>query len=508
MFADQPYKLEIIERVEGRRRRTPTTLDAGEVGAGETISVYRNTPSSSTCAGARTSRRPGASATSSCRRSPAPTGGATRRARCCSASTARRGSPRPRSRRTSSMLDEAEKRDHRRLATELDLLSFPSELGGGLAVWHPKGAIVRKLMEDYSRERHQHGGYEFVFTPHLTKARLFETSGHLAWYADGMYPPMEMDNGTYYMKPMNCPMHCLIFRSRQRSYRELPLRLFELGTVYRYERAGTLHGLMRIRGFTQDDSHIYCTEEQASDEIASLLDFVLSVLRAFGFDDFTFNLSTKDPDKYVGSDETGTRRPRRCARRSTTTAWSTRSRRATPRSTGRRSTSTSATPSAARGSCRRSSTTSTIPSASSSSTSAPTTPATGRSCCTVRCSARSSGSSACSSSTTPARSRRGWRRCRCACCRSPRPTRSTPRRSPTVCAPPAAASTSSTPTSSSASGSAPPSWRSCRTCSSSATTTSPTAPSASTRGGAASPSGASTWPCSSSASPTRCKRRS
>ncbi len=200
-------------------------------------------------------------------------------------------------------LEEAAKRDHRKLATELDLLSFPSELGGGLAVWHPKGAIVRKLMEDYSRLRHEHGGYEFVFTPHLANGKLFETSGHLQWYADGMYPPMEMDNGTYYMKPMNCPMHCLIFKSRQRSYRELPLRLFELGNVYRYERAGTLHGLLRIRGFTQDDSHIYCTKEQLADEIASLLDFVLSVLRAFGFEDFTFNLSTKDPDKYVGSDE-------------------------------------------------------------------------------------------------------------------------------------------------------------------------------------------------------------
>ena len=200
-------------------------------------------------------------------------------------------------------MEEAAKRDHRKLATELDLLSFPSELGGGLAVWHPKGAIVRKLMEDYSRARHVAGGYEFVYTPHLTKATLFETSGHLDYYADGMYPPMEMDNGTYYMKPMNCPMHCLIFGARQRSYRELPLRLFELGTVYRYERAGTLHGLMRIRGFTQDDSHIFCTEEQLPDEVGSLLDFVLSVLRAFGFDDFTFNLSTKDPEKYVGSDE-------------------------------------------------------------------------------------------------------------------------------------------------------------------------------------------------------------
>jgi threonyl-tRNA synthetase len=199
-------------------------------------------------------------------------------------------------------LAEAEKRDHRRLAVEQDLLSFPSELGGGLAVWHPKGAIVRKLMEDYSRERHQNGGYQFVFTPHLANANLFQTSGHLDFYRDGMYPPMEMDNGVYYPKPMNCPMHCLIFAGRGRSYRELPMRLFELGTVYRYERAGTLHGLMRIRGFTQDDSHIYCTEDQLQDEIASLLDFVMSVLRRFGFKDFTANLSTKDPAKYVGDD--------------------------------------------------------------------------------------------------------------------------------------------------------------------------------------------------------------
>ena len=200
-------------------------------------------------------------------------------------------------------LEEAAKRDHRKLATELDLLSFPSELGGGLAVWHPKGAIVRKLMEDYSRQRHEDGGYEFVYTPHLANEKLFQTSGHLDFYADGMYPPMEMNNGTYYPKPMNCPMHCLIFGHGQRSYKELPLRLFELGTVYRYERSGTLHGLMRIRGFTQDDSHLYVAPEQLADEITSLLDFVLSVLRAFGFDDFTFNLSTKDPEKFVGSDE-------------------------------------------------------------------------------------------------------------------------------------------------------------------------------------------------------------
>jgi threonyl-tRNA synthetase len=200
-------------------------------------------------------------------------------------------------------LEEAAKRDHRKLASELDLLSFPELLGGGLAVWHPKGAIVRKLMEDYSRQRHLDGGYEFAYTPHLANARLFETSGHLGFYADSMYPPMEMDNGSYYPKPMNCPGHILIYESRQRSYRELPLRFYELGTVYRYERAGTLHGLMRIRGFTQDDSHIFCTPEQAQDEIISLLRFVLSVLRAFGFEDFEANLSTKPLEKFVGSDE-------------------------------------------------------------------------------------------------------------------------------------------------------------------------------------------------------------
>jgi len=170
-------------------------------------------------------------------------------------------------------------------------------------VWHPKGAIVRKIMEDYSRHRHETGGYEFVYTPHLANANLFETSGHLDYYADGMYPPMEMDNGTYFMKPMNCPMHCLIFGHGQRSYKELPLRLFELGTVYRYERSGTLHGLMRIRGFTMDDSHLFVAPDQLGEEITSLLDFVLSVLRAFGFEEFTFNLSTRDPEKSIGTDE-------------------------------------------------------------------------------------------------------------------------------------------------------------------------------------------------------------
>ncbi len=199
-------------------------------------------------------------------------------------------------------LEEAAKRDHRRLANELDLLSFPSELGGGLAIWHPRGATVRKLMEDYSRRRHEEGGYDFTYTPHLANGKLFETSGHLDFYADGMYPPMEMDNGTYYPKPMNCPMHVLVYRSQQRSYRDLPIRLFELGTVYRYERAGTLHGLMRIRGFTQDDAHIFVTEEGLPQELDRTLRFVLDMLQAFGFDDFEAKLSTRPAEKSVGSD--------------------------------------------------------------------------------------------------------------------------------------------------------------------------------------------------------------
>ena len=200
-------------------------------------------------------------------------------------------------------LEEAAKRDHRRLANELDLLSFPSELGGGLAIWHPRGATVRKLMEDYSRRRHEEGGYDFTYTPHLANGKLFETSGHLDFYADGMYPPMEMDNGTYYPKPMNCPMHVLVYRSQQRSYRDLPIRLFELGTVYRYERAGTLHGLMRIRGFTQDDAHIFVTEEGLGAELDRTLRFVLDMLQAFGFDDFEAKLSTRPAEKSVGSDD-------------------------------------------------------------------------------------------------------------------------------------------------------------------------------------------------------------
>lgn len=300
IFSDQPYKCEIIERVTSG---SADGVDADEVGSSDAISVYRNSPEF----------------VDLCRGPHVPSTGKLGHFALMKVAGAywRSSDKGPMLQRiygtaweSKSALEEhlnrlieAEKRDHRRLAVEQDLLSFPQELGGGLAVWHPKGAIVRKLMEDYSRDRHQSGGYQFVFTPHLANANLFQTSGHLDFYRDGMYPPMEMDNGTYYLKPMNCPMHCLIYRGRLRSYRELPLRLFELGTVYRYERAGTLHGLLRIRGFTQDDSHIFCTEDQMADEITSLLDFVLSVLRRFGFEDFEFNLSTRDLHKSVGSDD-------------------------------------------------------------------------------------------------------------------------------------------------------------------------------------------------------------
>jgi len=200
-------------------------------------------------------------------------------------------------------LEEAKKRDHRRLARDLDLVSWPEELGPGLAVWHPKGGLVRSLMEDYSRRRHQQGGYESVYSPHLAKADLWMTSGHLSYFAESMYPEMSLEGSAYYPKPMNCPFHVMIYKSRQRSYRELPLRLFELGTVYRYELSGALHGLLRTRGFTQDDSHIFCSISQIPDELSSLLEFVLSVLRAFGFEDFTARLATRPPGKAVGAEQ-------------------------------------------------------------------------------------------------------------------------------------------------------------------------------------------------------------
>ncbi len=199
-------------------------------------------------------------------------------------------------------LDEARKRDHRRLGAELDLFSFPDEIGSGLPVFHPNGGLVRKLMEDYSRQRHEEAGYSFVNTPHITKEDLFKVSGHLEWFAEGMFPPMELDEGTkYYLKPMNCPMHILIYRSRMRSYRELPLRLFEFGSVYRYEKSGVVHGLTRVRGLTMDDAHIFCAREQMMGELISLLDFTLGLLRDFGLTDFYLELSTRPEHKAVGT---------------------------------------------------------------------------------------------------------------------------------------------------------------------------------------------------------------
>src|SRR4029077_8071567 len=205
-------------------------------------------------------------------------------------------------------IEEAEKRDHRKLGLELDLYSFPEEIGSGLAACHPRGALVRKIMEDSSRARHEAAHYSFVNTPHITKENLFQTSGHLDWFADGMFPPMHLDEGsggegaTYYLKPMNCPFHILIYKSRMRSYRELPLRFFEFGTVYRYEKSGVVHGLTRVRGMTQDDAHIFCTKEQMDGELRSTLRFVLDVLRDYGLSDFYLELSTKPPGKAVGTD--------------------------------------------------------------------------------------------------------------------------------------------------------------------------------------------------------------
>ena len=213
-----------------------------------------------------------------------------------------------------NMLEEAEKRDHRRLGVDLDLFSFPDEIGSGLAVFHPKGGIIRRQMEDYSRIRHESAGYQFVYTPHITKGALFEQSGHLDWYREGMFPAMHLDeelheDGTvkrqgqdYYLKPMNCPFHNLIYKSRGRSYRELPLRLFEFGSVYRYERSGVIHGLTRVRGMTQDDAHIYCTPDQMGGELQNLLGFVLDLLRDYGLDDFYLELSTRNPEKSIGTE--------------------------------------------------------------------------------------------------------------------------------------------------------------------------------------------------------------
>jgi threonyl-tRNA synthetase len=288
LFSDQPYKVEIIEGV-----------DASEGASHGVVSAYRNTDRF----------------VDLCRGPHVPSTGRLGQFKLMKVAAAywRGDEHRPQLQRIYGTaweskgaladhlhrLEEAERRDHRRLGAELDLFHFPPEIGGGLPVFHPKGGLIRKLMEDYSRQEHERAGYEFVVTPHLTKSTLFEQSGHLEWYAESMYPPMQMEGAAYYPKPMNCPMHILIYRHRQRSYRELPLRLFEFGTVYRFERSGVLNGLLRARGFTQDDSHIFCTREQLASELADLLAFVLRILRTFGLVEFEAELSTR-PDKFVG----------------------------------------------------------------------------------------------------------------------------------------------------------------------------------------------------------------
>ena len=302
LFADQPYKREIIEGVAARAEDPEIALEAG--GNEGVVTAYRNTdafvdlcrgphvPATDRLGHFKLMRVAGAYWRGDEHRQQLQRiyGTAWESAKALAEHLHR--------------LEEAERRDHRRIGAELDLFSFPSEVGSGLAVFHPKGGLIRKLMEDYSRRRHEEAGYDFVNSPHISKAELFETSGHLDWFAEGMFPPMELDGGQqYYLKPMNCPFHILIFASRQRSYRELPMRLFEFGAVYRYEKSGVVHGLTRVRGMTQDDAHIFCTREQMGDELGSLLTFVLELLRDFDLEDFYLELSTKPPGKAVGSDE-------------------------------------------------------------------------------------------------------------------------------------------------------------------------------------------------------------
>jgi len=299
LFKDEPYKLEIIE---GVRSGAASAEDAGEV-SGDVVSYYRNSDTFlDMCTGPHVPSTGRLGHFTLMKVAGAYWRGDEKRPmlqRIYGTAWASKKDLKKHLHR----LEEAEKRDHRRLAQEMDLVSWPEELGPGLAVWHAKGSIIRKLMEDFSRQRHEEGGYEFAYSPHIAKSVLWETSGHLDFYADGMYPPMEMDGATYYPKPMNCPFHVMIYKSDQRSYRDLPKKIFELGTVYRYELSGAVHGLMRSRGFTQDDSHIFVTREDVPEQLADLLDFVLSVLRAFGFEDFQAKLSTRPPEKSVGDDE-------------------------------------------------------------------------------------------------------------------------------------------------------------------------------------------------------------
>jgi threonyl-tRNA synthetase len=307
VFADQPYKREIIAKV---RAGEADTDDAGEIGGESGVSLYRNIGAEGD----------DVDFVDLCRGPHVPSTGRLGSFKLTKVAGAywRGDEKRPMLQRIYGTawesegalaehlhrLEEAERRDHRRLGAELDLFSFPEEIGSGLAVFHPKGGTVRRLMEDYSRQQHEAAGYEFVNSPHITKSELFEISGHLDWFAEGMFPPMELDGGTnYYLKPMNCPFHILIYRSRTRSYRELPLRMFEFGSVYRYEKSGVVHGLTRVRGMTQDDAHIFTTREQMTEEIQSLLHFVLDLLRDYGLSEFYLELSTKPPGKAVGTDE-------------------------------------------------------------------------------------------------------------------------------------------------------------------------------------------------------------
>ena len=299
LFADQPYKLEILERASAGTVAGEETIDA----AGPDITVYDNATDgvvawSDLCRGPHVPSTVNIPAFKLMRTAAAYWRGDERNPmlqRIYGTAWESEAALKEHLR----LLEEAEARDHRRLGAELDLFSFPPELGAGLAIWHPKGGAVRRAMEDYSRSMHERAGYDFVNSPHITKANLFETSGHLEWYADAMYPPMEMEGASYYPKPMNCPFHILVYRSRGRSYRDLPMRLFEFGTVYRFERSGVVHGLTRSRGFTQDDAHIFCTPEQLPGELTSLLAFVLRLLRDFGLTEFEAELSTR-PEKFVG----------------------------------------------------------------------------------------------------------------------------------------------------------------------------------------------------------------
>ena len=292
LFADQPFKTEIIEGV-----------DAGEGVDEGVVTVYRNNGFVDLCRGPHVPTTDRLTAVRLLRTAGAYWRGDEHNAQLQRIYGTAWESPKALEAYL-ERLEEADRRDHRRLGTELDLYSFPAELGSGLAVWHPKGGVLRTTIEDYSRRTHEAFDYEYVVSPHVAKANLWETSGHVDFYAEAMYPAMELDHGQrYFVKPMNCPFHILIYQARSRSYRELPLRLFELGTVYRYERSGVIHGLLRARGFTQDDSHIFTTVEQLPAELQNLLDFVLMVLRDFGFEEFEADLSTRDPDKFQGEVE-------------------------------------------------------------------------------------------------------------------------------------------------------------------------------------------------------------